>query len=379
MNLIPSMKIIKIVLLVLVLSFWLLPNLTFAVAEKKGPMQFAPNVSIPGSEFKAGKSTDVNPADTNANSDQSLLLVRYIKAIYKFFVGIAGIVAVFMIVFGGVMWIFAAGSAEKINKAKEIIVGAVSGLVLAVGSYVILNTVNPSLVSLQLDIATVPGFTTLAYFCEDVVLSQEITGDNALFKDKDKNFPIPVQQSETLCAHTYIVPEKNTNAPEHTCHGIKVSGAAAGNICGFKKKDGKLVLDSVTPKDACENINDGLAEDKIDDGGLGITEGQSACDLAVRELPQGAHCYWMNGGVIMGVAGCRYFDPDRVASMCDRMWSEEYSSAVCDDYEEMTIPPIALLSWNDVAGFKKAFCNNNGCNIPNLSCHWKGVIDGDCQ
>jgi len=62
-------------------------------------------------------------------------------------VGIAGILAVLMIAYGGVVWLFSGGASDKIGHAKELITGAIIGLVLALGSYFILNTINPKLVN----------------------------------------------------------------------------------------------------------------------------------------------------------------------------------------------------------------------------------------
>jgi hypothetical protein len=75
-------------------------------------------------------------------------LADYVSGLYSYLVGIAGIIAIAMIMYGGMTWIFAGGG-EGIKKAKEIIVHALIGLVLALGSYVILFTLNPDLVSFK--------------------------------------------------------------------------------------------------------------------------------------------------------------------------------------------------------------------------------------
>jgi hypothetical protein len=75
--------------------------------------------------------------------------ILYLQAIYKFFVGIAGILAVFMIMFGGVQWLFAGGSSSKITSAKETIFGSIIGLILVIGSYSILQFINPRLVDFE--------------------------------------------------------------------------------------------------------------------------------------------------------------------------------------------------------------------------------------
>ena len=73
----------------------------------------------------------------------------YIRTIYTFGVSIIGVVATVMIMFGGMKWLLAAGSQSKIGDAKEIIISAVVGLVLALTSYLLLNTINPKLVTMS--------------------------------------------------------------------------------------------------------------------------------------------------------------------------------------------------------------------------------------
>ena len=46
-----------------------------------------------------------------------------------------GSITVIMIVVSGFMWIFAAGAEEKITKAKDLLKGAILGLVIVLGAY----------------------------------------------------------------------------------------------------------------------------------------------------------------------------------------------------------------------------------------------------
>lgn len=81
----------------------------------------------------------------------------YLGALYKFLIGIAAMLAVFMIAYGGVLWLFAGGKGDTIGKAKETIIAAISGLLLALASYAILYFINPELVALKFpDVSTVP-------------------------------------------------------------------------------------------------------------------------------------------------------------------------------------------------------------------------------
>ena len=76
-------------------------------------------------------------------------LAEYIAGIYKYAIALAVSLAIFMVMVGGFLWITAAGDKGKIGKATEIITDAVVGLILAVGSYLILYTINPDLVSFE--------------------------------------------------------------------------------------------------------------------------------------------------------------------------------------------------------------------------------------
>jgi hypothetical protein len=74
---------------------------------------------------------------------------NYIKNLYKLALGIAGILAVGMIVFGSIYISINTGSIDKQSEGREIIFQAIWGLVLLFGSYLILYTVNPELVKLN--------------------------------------------------------------------------------------------------------------------------------------------------------------------------------------------------------------------------------------
>lgn len=76
-------------------------------------------------------------------------LAKYIKALYKYGIYIVGILALIMIMVGGLFWVTAAGNPNNIATAKKIIGGAISGLILGLLSYLLLLTINPALVELR--------------------------------------------------------------------------------------------------------------------------------------------------------------------------------------------------------------------------------------
>ncbi|MFA6077879.1 MAG: pilin [Candidatus Paceibacterota bacterium] len=83
----------------------------------------------------------------------------YLNLIFKIGIGIAAGLAVIQIVIGGIQYM-ASESPFKIGDAKSKIEGAILGLILALGIYIFLYTINPDLVSLNLNIAkTAPSMT----------------------------------------------------------------------------------------------------------------------------------------------------------------------------------------------------------------------------
>lgn len=74
---------------------------------------------------------------------------EYIKAIYLYLVGIAGLIAILVLIHAGFEWMASGGNATAVEGAKKKILNASIGLVILFGSYTILNTINPDLVKFE--------------------------------------------------------------------------------------------------------------------------------------------------------------------------------------------------------------------------------------
>lgn len=74
---------------------------------------------------------------------------QYIQLVYSYAAGIVGIIAVVLIMAGGMIWVTAAGNEQKISKAKEIITSAVIAVLIIVLSYGILLVINPKFVNIS--------------------------------------------------------------------------------------------------------------------------------------------------------------------------------------------------------------------------------------
>lgn len=118
------------------------PDVTGAATapeKEKAKVFFVPQFTIPGSKFIAGQPVQVDGST----------LGSYIAALYVFFVGIAGILAVTMMIYGGVKYTVSFGNPSTLQDARDTITSAMIGLAIALGSYIILLTISPRLVEFQ--------------------------------------------------------------------------------------------------------------------------------------------------------------------------------------------------------------------------------------
>lgn len=74
-------------------------------------------------------------------------IAQYVTGVYSYAVAIAAVIAGVMFVVGGFQYLTAGGDASRVTAAKERIKDAVIGLLLVLGAFVILTTINPNLVS----------------------------------------------------------------------------------------------------------------------------------------------------------------------------------------------------------------------------------------
>jgi len=76
-------------------------------------------------------------------------LTEYVRYIYLFGLSLISITALGALVYGGFTYMLSDTITSK-DDAKKYIWGAISGLVLALAAYLILNTINPDLVNWSL-------------------------------------------------------------------------------------------------------------------------------------------------------------------------------------------------------------------------------------
>lgn len=91
-------------------------------------------------EFQKYRLTD--PLGIESTSD------LYGNRLGKFFVSGLGVLSVLMLVWGGLQWVMAAGNEEKIKKARLTLGYTFTGIVLVLGSYLIINFIYSPLYNL---------------------------------------------------------------------------------------------------------------------------------------------------------------------------------------------------------------------------------------
>lgn len=76
-------------------------------------------------------------------------LAEYINLGYRYMVSIVLIAAIIMVVWGGFRYLLGSANIGNVQRGKEIIRDAVVGMLIVIGAFVILNTVNPRTVELR--------------------------------------------------------------------------------------------------------------------------------------------------------------------------------------------------------------------------------------
>ncbi len=174
-------------------------------------------------------------------------LGSFITQMYRYAIGVAGIIAVIVVTISGIQWAASGGSADVISSAKTRIGGALIGLALVYLSYTILNTINPNLVNFRLPSvwmlkprAMVPRFCSqlsdevkngknFALAPEGLGQGQTVSVPNTIdynltFKDeKPPSKPSDSMAANFLCGKQFFV----QNGGSLTCRG---------NYCEGEKK-----------------------------------------------------------------------------------------------------------------------------------------------
>jgi hypothetical protein len=129
------MKKTFLVLILIVISLVFVAQPTFAApAPEREPFVYKFMVPLP------------TPSGTATSTSG---IVNYLMILYSFLFGIAGVLAMGLIIYSGFQWVTAGGNHSNISQAKARISNAILGLIILLSSWVILQTINPNLTKLK--------------------------------------------------------------------------------------------------------------------------------------------------------------------------------------------------------------------------------------
>lgn len=78
------------------------------------------------------------------------VLPKFIKYIFYFAIAISGFIAFAALVYGGIKYLLSAGNASAMDEGKRQVIAGSLGIILLLGSVLLLNTINPQIVRLEL-------------------------------------------------------------------------------------------------------------------------------------------------------------------------------------------------------------------------------------
>lgn len=180
-----------------------------------------------------------------------------------------------MIMVGGFQWMLSAGNQSRIGNAKSTIASATGGLVLALLSYTILNTINPRITSLDIEKpSAVAKIQQTDFFCSEI--PNNIIPDNTLLTpvafDVSKECPPVITpaacqklkndasktKAATKCGQLYKHTDNTGKPLSNSCVGQDCTGNPNGSACHKGACVNGILTGSITA-DSGRHINSTLA------------------------------------------------------------------------------------------------------------------------
>ena len=150
----------------------------------------------------------------------------YLANLYKYFAGVIGILATVMIIYAGFRYITSFGNASRMSAAKDQIFSAVIAIIITLGTYIFLYTINPRIVTLSL-----PSVEEIESMKFDVVADWE-----NIYFCRERNYFM-----NNLCGDVFKVDDKTINISE--CTGVGDCKTDPPGVCvAFKQGETAKVL-----------------------------------------------------------------------------------------------------------------------------------------
>ena len=238
------------------------------VSSEVTSLNFTPEVSIPGSVFNNGTAIAVGtPIEKNNGTIKTVsmdsdLLGKYIQALYNYSLAIVAILAAIVLMGGGLLWLTSGGDSGQITKAKEMIIGSITGLTILFCAWIILNTVNPELLKLK-PISTIVINKIQMGCCEENGVARMTMGSSCKGNfDQTKILNSSGQCESTICCidqvSIYDETAKDKSRVYNNCY------ASTKSNCPFLNHQYNWKCSDI---DRCVGLNGGVANcDNVKDG-----------------------------------------------------------------------------------------------------------------
>ena len=190
------------------------------------------SVYIPGFT----KFSDVTCDSTSPNCSIPWI-AEYIGAIFKYSMLIVGILAVIVMIIGGVIWLTAGGSQGRISEGKDFVKNGVLGAVIALCSYMAMFIINPNLTILPpINVGYINKIDVEELTPDEQISAQNISGTigDTKFGTGTNGVPLIMQCQEPARSITYGKGCSSTLCSSG-CGAVSTSMAIM-----FFKKDAKL-------------------------------------------------------------------------------------------------------------------------------------------
>lgn len=133
-----NLKIFSILFLLLLFSFLSLININIVNAQNEVDLD-----DISGKNFNFETSTGLKTtAEKTGHLDQKIFgssgsLESGIGVIIQSILSLVGVIFMVLLVYGGILWMTASGNDQQVEKAKNIIIQSIIGLVIVLLAYAI--------------------------------------------------------------------------------------------------------------------------------------------------------------------------------------------------------------------------------------------------
>jgi hypothetical protein len=170
-------------------------------------------------------------------------ITQYVKIVYRYAVRFALSLAVIVIMIGGLMWLTSRGNAAQIKRAKSFVQNAFIGLLLAIGSYLLLQTINPDLIALRM-----PGVRMLrqifvgSAMCSSLSPDVEVRSTGGAYPDP-RRVPCGVEGQVSDSSSGKCIGDFCSGDEICAFVGVDKRKCAPGRIAGNVTGDGEAYLD----------------------------------------------------------------------------------------------------------------------------------------